>query len=188
MTELLDVLDESGNLTGETKTKNEIMQAGDWRRVIHVWVVDDNRQLLIQQRASGRGIFDGQWDVSVGGGVRAGEANVRAAQRETGEELGLRLPEGSFVLLGTWKIPPKTVDATRIMKDFSDTFLVRVPKIELSKIAMEPDEVQAVDTIALKELAKNIQEKAFYADWVQHGQAYYQEVIAKILTEETWTL
>jgi isopentenyl-diphosphate Delta-isomerase len=180
MAELLDVLDEQGNATGRTKTKDAILRDGDWRRVVHIWVVDDHDQLLIQQRAVGRGIFDSLWDVSVGGGVRAGEPSIEAARRELQEELGLDAAIDRFTLLGTWKLPPKPVDEHRVMKDFSDTFLVRLPAIDKTALHLEPKEVQAVDTLGLAELYGQIESSAFYARWVQHGPAYYREVIDAI--------
>lgn len=179
--EQLDVLSEDGKPTGQTKTKAEILRSGDWRRVVHIWVVDDEQQLLIQQRADKKGIFDNRWDVSVGGGVRAGEASVVAAQRELAEELGLDLPSDQFQLLGTWKVQPKLVPGKGVMKDFSDTFLVRVPAISDLALTLQPDEVQATDVIKLTDLVEKLKGPAFYAKWVQHGHAYYSEVTAKIL-------
>lgn len=180
MVELLDVLDDQGRPTGQTKTKAEILRGGDWRRVVHIWVVDDRDRLLIQQRAAGRGIFDNLWDVSVGGGVQAGEPSVEAARRELREELGLDLPISRFQLLGTWKIQPKPVASKGVMKDFSDTFLVRVASIDRSTLNLQPDEVQATDLMDLSELYERIQDPDFYANWVQHGPAYYRGVIVKI--------
>ncbi len=181
MVELLDVLDENGNPTGRAKTKAEALTAGDWRKVVHIWLVDNDGNLLIQQRAKKGGIFDDMWDVSVGGGVSSGEPSLHAAKRELQEELGLDLPEDKFQFLGTWKMPPKQVDEDRVMKDFSDTFLVRVPKIDLSALKLAPREVQAVDVISLSELSDRIQDPAFYKNWVQHSQTYYHEVIVTIL-------
>ena len=91
----LDILDENGRLTGEVKTKEEILSNGSWRKVVHVWIVDKRGRLLVQQRASGRGIFDNLWDVSVGGGAKTGEPVLEAARREVKEELGLDLPARS---------------------------------------------------------------------------------------------
>lgn len=184
MQELFDVFDATGRPTGKVKTKKEILRDGDWRRVVHVWLIDKHEDLLVQQRAIGRGIFDGQWDVSVGGGVRSGEPSSLAARREVAEELGVKLPLRSFMFLGTWKVEPKFVGVGQEMKDFSDTFLVNVPKLEISDLTLQPSEVQAVEVISLTELERRIKDEVEYANWVQHGQAYYLEVIAKIRESE----
>ncbi|HSW80699.1 MAG TPA: NUDIX domain-containing protein [Candidatus Saccharimonadales bacterium] len=182
MAELLEVIDENGNPTGVAKTKAEILTAGDWRKVIHIWLVDDDSNLLIQRRAKKGGIFDDMWDVTVGGGVSYGEQSLHAAKRELQEELGLELPEEDFQLLGTWKMPPKTVDENREMKDFSDTYLVHVPKIDPAKLKLAPREVQKVDVISLKDLAMKIQDNEIYKKWVQHGREYYLGVSEKIFS------
>lgn len=181
MVELLEVLDKNGKPTGVTKTKGEILRDGNWRKVVHIWLVDDQGNLLIQQRASKGGILDNQWDVTVGGGVSSGETSLHAAKRELKEELGLDFPESKLQFLDTYKMPPKKVDENRVMKDFSDTFSVRVHKIDLNTLKLEPREVQSVDVISLKELSNKLKDPVFYANWVQHGQGYYQEVIGKIL-------
>ena len=36
MTELIDVLDENGNKTGEVETKEEIYKRGLWHRSVHI--------------------------------------------------------------------------------------------------------------------------------------------------------
>ena len=181
--ELLDVLDETGQPTGRTKTKAEIIRDGDWRKVVHIWIVDNQQQLLVQQRAAGRGIFDNLWDVSVGGGVATGEPSQTAAQREVNEELGLELPIGQFLLLGTWKLLPKTVLGKGVMRDFSDTFLVRLAAIDVAVLQPAPEEVQATDTVSLNELQHKVQDPEQYANWVQHGPMYYREVSSMIMEQ-----
>jgi len=151
MPELLEVFDVNGQPTGVSRTKQEIMRDSQWRLVIHVWIVDERGALLIQQRAHKKGIFDDLWDMSVGGGVSAGEASIDAAVRETEEELGVHFAPDKFIYLGRRKIPPKKVSDTEIMCDFSDDYLVRVPSIDLRSFKLQPDEVQAVDTLPLTE-------------------------------------
>jgi isopentenyl-diphosphate Delta-isomerase len=181
MTELFEALDESGQPTGLNKTKLKIIRDRDWRKVIHIWLIDNSGNLLIQQRAHGRGIFDDLWDVSVGGGVSAGEQTLRAAKRELKEELGLDLPESAFHLIGIWKMDAKPVRGIGVMNDFSYTYVVKIPKIVLDELKLAPREVQAVDIISVKDLSKRLNDPKFYAEWVPHGQAYYQEESAKLL-------
>lgn len=180
MIEMIDVLDEHGAMTGVAKTKQEILQAGDWRKVVHIWVVNAAGRLLIQQRAVGRGIFDGLWDVSVGGGVASGEACIDAAVRELEEELGIQCLPNELQKLGTWKMPPKIVSDCKVMKDFSDTYYLR-SEIELGKLVLQTREVAAADTIALTEFRESIQIPSTAELWVPHGSEYYVGVTDKIL-------
>lgn len=49
--ENLDVLDEQGNKTGEIKSRDEIHEKGLWHRTVHIWVVNDNKDVLMQLRS-----------------------------------------------------------------------------------------------------------------------------------------
>ncbi len=93
--ELLDIVDPHGEPTGEQRDKDEIHRLGLPHRDVHVWITD-GQHLLQQQRAWDKTIMPGEWDVSVGGHVAAGEDYLDAAVRETEEELGLRFPLEQF--------------------------------------------------------------------------------------------
>jgi len=98
--ELLDVLDEYGNPTDVVKPRGEVHRDGDWHRAIHIWIVREERLVLLQRRALTKGLEPGKLDVSVGGHVRAGEHFLEAI-REAEEELGLVLRPGQLAYLGT---------------------------------------------------------------------------------------
>lgn len=180
MAEQLDVLDENGHKTGVTKTKDEIMRAGDWREVVHVWVVSASGEMLVQRRAFGRGIFDGQIDVSVGGGIRTGETSAAAGARELGEELGIHCSPDDLEYVGRFKIEPKPVSTDKVMNDFSDTFLLR-RAIHPAALQLQPDEVSEVWTASLDELRADWQNPDTYLEWVPHGPSYYLDAADKII-------
>jgi isopentenyl-diphosphate Delta-isomerase len=98
--ELLDLLNDAGNPTGEQLDKAEIHSKGLWHRDVHVWVTD-GQNVLQQQRAWDKKIMPGEWDISVGGHVAAGETTLDAAVRETTEELGLDFPRERFIRAGS---------------------------------------------------------------------------------------
>ena len=188
MPEYLKVLDEQGRPLDVRKTKAEVLRDGDWREVIHVWVVDQTNQLLVQRRSIGqhaRGIFDGLWDASVGGGVQFGEDSRQCAARETAEELGLRRQLTDFEFLGRYQIPPKTVGPGRVMKDFSDDYLLRVPALDkafLGQLTLQSSEVKETAIVQLKDFREQTQEPDFAAGWVPHGAAYYVGISERILS------
>ncbi|MEX2543294.1 MAG: NUDIX domain-containing protein [Trueperaceae bacterium] len=108
--ELLDVLDESGSLTGETRTREEVHRSGAWHRVFHLWIVRDsgthsgtnNGTLLLQRRSLHKDLEPNKVDVTVGGHLRAGES-VFDAVREVEEEIGLEVQPERLVHLGSWR-------------------------------------------------------------------------------------
>lgn len=98
--ELLDVLDDLGNPTGRAKPRGKVHEDGDWHRAIHIWVVREERYVLLQRRSRSKDLEALKLDVSVGGHVRSGELYVDAL-READEELGLTLRPGQAEYLGT---------------------------------------------------------------------------------------
>ena len=94
--ELLDIVDMQGNPTGEPVDKATIHSEGRWHRDVHVWVTNGT-DVLQQQRTWDKSIMPGQWDISIGGHVAAGESYLDAAVRETAEEIGLERDKASFI-------------------------------------------------------------------------------------------
>ncbi len=89
--ELVDLYDENRLPLGKTAERSAPRAPGEYRMVVHVCVFDCRGRLLIQRRAPEKFIWPDLWDVSVGGGVDAGETSRRGAEREFREELGYPL-------------------------------------------------------------------------------------------------
>ena len=49
--ELIDVLDENGMHTGEVLARDEIHKRGLWHRAIVVAIINENNEILLQQRS-----------------------------------------------------------------------------------------------------------------------------------------
>ena len=84
--ELVDLYDENRMPLGKIAGRHAPKGAGEYRMVVHVCVFDHEGRLLIQQRSKEKGAWGGYWDVSVGGGVDAGETSRQGAEREFREE------------------------------------------------------------------------------------------------------
>lgn len=180
MPELQDVLDEKGELTGEQLTKDEIFKRGLWRKVVHIWLVDSNKRLLVQRRALKKGIFDGLWDVTVGGGVAAGEEPVDAAIRELKEELGIAADLTDLTYIDRYKLPKTIPETGERMNDFSYTFMLS-RDIDIQELQMEPREVSSVRLMKLSDLNRSISNPAQSKLWVPHGTEYYVQVANKCM-------
>lgn len=103
MTELLDVLDENGNPTGIAKTKEEIYDNGYWHRSVHIWIINDNQELLVQKRNPFKKTFPNLWAISSAGHVIAGEDSITSGIRELKEELGVDASKEELEYLFTIK-------------------------------------------------------------------------------------
>lgn len=120
--ELLDVLDESGQPTGETKPRGQVHSDGDWHRSFHLWVISSDGLVLFQRRAPSKLIEPGRIDVSVGGHFGAGEG-LEDVLREVDEELGF-LPAASELSKLTDRRTERYYDGATD-REFQDVYALR---------------------------------------------------------------
>jgi isopentenyl-diphosphate delta-isomerase len=175
--ELIDVLDKNGRPTGEQKTKLQIFDDRDYRNVVHVWLINSEGQLLVQQRAH-KGLWNDLWDVSVGGGVAAREDPIFSAARELEEELGVKVAQSELIKLGVWETTKPLPEMNKTTYEFSHTFLLKAD-VQTADLKLEPKEVAQVKFMLLSELKSAINSKE-YKNWMPHPRQYYLEVLDKI--------
>ena len=153
--ELLDIVDEDGNPTGQVASKKIIHDLGLPHRDTHVWVTN-GRSLLQQQRNWDKSIMPGAWDISVGGHVGVGETYAEAAQRETAEELGLIVPQNKLRRIGIvatqlqfpgWKAPHNIV---------GDNYVLYMPDLQLDDLTLQEEEVQDARWYPIDQLEADI--------------------------------
>lgn len=103
MDELIDILDEQGNYTGETCLKSVAHKFGYFHPTVHIWLYTSDKKVLLQKRALTKKVFPGLWDISVAGHIGAGEKISLAAVREVEEEIGFSIPTEKLQKIGTRK-------------------------------------------------------------------------------------
>ena len=87
--EVFDVVDENDEVVGEA-TRGEVHRDPKLiHRAVHIWVLNDKGEILLQQRSLTKDKAPGQWDISCAGHVRKGNNAEKTAQRELKEELGI---------------------------------------------------------------------------------------------------
>lgn len=139
--ELVDLYNEDRIPLGRTAERSGPKNPGELRLVVHVCVFDSQGRLLIQQRAKKKYVWPELWDVSIGGGVDAGETSCQGAEREFQEELGYRLD-----LTGVR--PSVTVN---FPEGFDDFYIVR-RDLDLSCLTLQREEVAGVRWASLTEV------------------------------------
>ncbi|WP_439183763.1 NUDIX domain-containing protein [Carboxylicivirga taeanensis] len=88
--EWLPLVDDAGRIIGSAPRSHVHNHSFLLHPVVHLHVVNDKGQILLQKRPINKLIQAGKWDTAVGGHVASGESIELALQRETHEEIGLQ--------------------------------------------------------------------------------------------------
>ena len=138
--ELVDLYDENRVPLGRVAERHAKKAPGEYRMVVHVCIFNGLGQMLLQQRSPEKTIWPELWDVSIGGGVDAGETSRQGAVREVGEELGYDLD-----LIGLR--PAVTVN----FEGGFDDFFVVTRDLDLGDLRLQKEEVSDVRWATLEE-------------------------------------
>ncbi|CAM9746143.1 unnamed protein product [Discosporangium mesarthrocarpum] len=99
--EALAVMDGPPTFAGFSKQRSLVHTDGDWHRSVHIWLVNNKGELVLQRRSATKDTFPDMWDVSVGGHFTSGDTSIETAMKETEEELGLTCDESQFIFVCT---------------------------------------------------------------------------------------
>lgn len=99
MEELFDVCDPQGVPTGQRVTRSLAHREGHWHRSAHLWLINRQGQLLLQQRHPSKETDPERWDIAVAGHLSAGQSPLEALVREAFEELCLELDPAALTFL-----------------------------------------------------------------------------------------
>ncbi|SMC07445.1 Isopentenyldiphosphate isomerase [Rubrobacter radiotolerans DSM 5868] len=154
----MDILDERGEKTGETRLKSEAHRDGLWHRCFHCWIVRpgppgkeaEEATLLLQRRASVKDTWPGLLDVSVGGHLSSGESPLDG-RREIHEELGLSVGPERLIPLGERRVERRIPQGTD--REFHEVFLLLDGTHPLD-LRLQPEEVDSVVEVRLRDAAR----------------------------------
>ncbi len=150
MPELWDIRDQNRNLTGKTMLRGDEIPPGMYHLVVHVCLFNAAGEMLIQQRQPFKHGWPNMWDISVGGSATTGDSSQDAAERECLEEIGYALE-----LHGE---PPAMSFTDGNVHD--DYYILR-RDIDLTKLQLQYEEVQAVKWASLAEILEMIDAGTF---------------------------
>ena len=144
--ELWDIYDKNRKLTGRVHRRGDKLAEGDYHLVVHVCIFNSKNQLLLQQRQPWKKGWPNMWDLTVGGSAVAGDSSVTAAEREVKEEIGLDIDLKNERPRFTINFPHGFDDYYLITKD-----------VDVEKLHLQEDEVQAVKWVDKKELLQMVE-------------------------------
>ena len=118
------------------------MPEGKYRLSIHIWIVNDKNEILIQQRSASRKMFPNMW-TNTGGACIAGETSIETVFRELKEELNVIPNIDNLELIASYKRK----------KDYVDVWLLR-QNININDLKFNDNEVQAAKWVSIEEWKK----------------------------------
>ena len=148
MKEFLDIVDETGQPTGEIVDRETAHAKGVLHRTSHVWLARKKNgkiQILLQKRAKHKSSFPGCYDISSAGHIPAGDRYEISALRELKEELGVKAEEKDLIYCGERKVIWDDVFFGKPFHDrqISRVFLLWLDKEE-SEFTIQEEEVDSV--------------------------------------------
>ena len=150
MAEIIDLYNVDRVPTGKTAKRGDPLEDGTYRMVVHVCIFNSKGEMLIQKRADDIVRWPSYWDISVGGGARAGDTSRQAAERETAEEIGLSIDFSD-------RRPVITVN----FSDGFDDFYTIEKDISLEDLNLQTEEVADAKWATQKEIEDMIDDGSF---------------------------
>ena len=139
--EIVDLLNNRKELTGETCERNAVPD-GKYRLSIHIWIVNDKNEILIQQRSANRKKFPNMW-TNTGGACIAGETSIETVFRELKEELDITPSIDNLELIASYKRE----------KDYVDVWVLK-QNINIKDLKFNDNEVQDAKWVTVEDWKK----------------------------------
>ncbi|HBG81583.1 TPA: hydrolase [candidate division CPR2 bacterium] len=175
--DLLEVLDENGNPTGEILPKKEVHQQGKWHRCTHIWLYNSKGEILLQKRSKIKDVHPGLLYVSGGGHIDAGETPEEGGIRELKEEIGLKanVEDLKFVYVRIVDAFVNNKKATYQNREFINVYLLKHDG-SISNFKLQEEEVEKLELKPLEVFRMEINDPEKYKEYVQ-AKEYFEKVI-----------
>lgn len=148
--EYWDIYKKDRTFTGKKKGKYEQWQDDEYHLGCEVWIINSNKEILIQKRSSKCAILPGKWAMTTGR-VVSEETTKSGCVRELKEELGIDVKAKECKLVTSY------INLNIIW----DIYFVR-KDIDLRDIVLQEEEVSQVKLASTDEIKSMIQKDIMY--------------------------
>ncbi|MBO7358338.1 MAG: NUDIX domain-containing protein [Clostridia bacterium] len=159
--EYLDIVDENGQPTGRTVSRDTAHAEGIRHRTAHVWIVRGSkecREVLLQKRSMEKESFPGLYDTSSAGHIPAGDEPLESALRELNEELGISAAPQQLRFIGKFSIDYERGFHGRPFRDNEVTWVYLYDSpVDISALTLQASEVDGADWFGLETVWNEIQ-------------------------------
>lgn len=146
--EIVDLYNKRKELTGKFCERKNVPE-NYYRLSIHIWIINDKEEILIQQRSSNRTMFPNMW-ANTGGASLKGETSLETVTRELKEELNVNVNIENLTFISSYIRK----------KDYVDVWLLN-QIIELKDLKLQVEEVQDVKWATIDEIEQLINQNKF---------------------------
>lgn len=133
--ELLDIVDEYGNKTGEVVEREKAHDLNLFHWEISVFPINDKKEILLQKRAATKRMKPNMWG-SCAGHVDSGEGIEETALRELEEEIGLKISIDDLHVLEERQVAKQKINShlTRVYYIYYNGNDFKIQTEELSEV------------------------------------------------------
>ena len=166
--ELIDIVDENNQLTGQVEERWTAYEKGLWRRTVSCWIMNAKGEVLLQKRTANKRRNPNKW-AKTGGQVASGESVEEAIFREVKEELGIEIPKEQIKVIDIYKSDDKN-------KRFGYNFIF-VVNYKTEDYILQKEEVAEVKYLTIEdmELAKKNNDTNYtFCNW--NEEDFYREM------------
>ena len=169
--ELVDIYNDKHEKLNYTKGRKELTD-GEYHLSSFVWIINDNDEILIQQRVFNDSKFPGMWGATAGG-AKKGETRVDCILRELKEEMGINTNLEDLKFIGSY---------VRIY-DYVEIFVLR-SNIKIDELTLQEDEVQDVKWVSISEFENMINNGEGISSAFNIFKEYYEKYYNTYVTFE----
>ncbi len=176
--EYFDILDDNGNKTGKIKLRSEVHRDGDWHKAVHIWIINNNGDVLLQRRCATKDSNPNMLDISSAGHLSAGDDSLSSAIRELKEELNIDIKSEELQFIKTIKRSSKYT-STFINNEFDDLYILRTTK-SIDDMKYQEEEISEIFYVPYKEFKKMVEDRQ--PDLLRHEEEF--EILFNLFDEE----
>ena len=155
MDELLDIVDDKDNITGQ-EMRSTVHQLGLQHRGAHVFLFTQDGKMLVQKRSADRAASPSMLDCSVSEHVKAGESYFDAAMRGMKEEMGVTGIEINPLVTFRMNYGLNDNEISRLFEGIVDP----------NKVEFDPVEIEEIGYFSIDEITVMIKEgKVKFCGW-----------------------
>lgn len=158
MAEYFDILNEKGEKLGIKKERKEVHRDGDWHKAVHIWIFNENGEVLLQRRSADKDSDPNMLDISCAGHLTSGDNSLKGAIRELKEELNLDITPTELKFITTLRRRPKHNNGFKD-NEYDDLYILRTDK-RIEELKYQEEEISEIFYVPykkFKEMIKNRQ-------------------------------